>query len=138
MNSEKYEIKEYNWKRTNRMTDIISIINKTRKEHPALQSTWNLHFCAIHDDNLLAYLKYTDDLKDIILVVVNLDQHADHRGYVQLPLHILKPKHGLNVKLHDVMTGERYTWTQEWNFVEINPHKLPFHLFEVELHESNM
>ncbi len=138
MDSEKYEIRPYNWRQTNRMTDIISIINKTRKEHPALQSTWNIHFCAIHDDNLLAYLKYTDDLTDIMLVVVNLDQHNTHRGYVQLPLQILKPQHGLNVKLHDVMTGEKYTWTQEWNFVELNPHKLPFHLFHLTVYDSNL
>jgi starch synthase (maltosyl-transferring) len=138
VNSEKYEIKEYNWRATNRMTDIISIINKARKDHPALQSTWNIHFCDIHDDNLMAYLKYTDDLKDIVLVIVNLDQHNKHQGYVQLPLHILSPAGGINIKLHDLMTDERYTWTQEWNYIELNPHKLPFHLFTVEVHESNL
>jgi starch synthase (maltosyl-transferring) len=45
--SEKYEIKKYDWKKTNRLTDIITMLNKARKNHPALQSTWNLQFC--HD-----------------------------------------------------------------------------------------
>jgi len=138
LDSEKFEIKQYDWKRVNRMTDIISLINKARKQHPALQSTWNIHFCSIEDSSLLAYLKYTDDLKDLILVIVNLDQHNTHQGYVQLPLHVLHLGGHINIKLHDLMTDERYTWTQEWNYVELNPHKLPFHLFKLEIHESQM
>jgi starch synthase (maltosyl-transferring) len=38
----------------------------------------------------------------------------------------------------DLMTDEHYTWTQEWNFVDLNPHKMPFHLFKVSIHPSNM
>lgn len=138
MDSEKYEIKKHDWKRTNRMTDIISMINKTRKTHPALQSTWNIHFCEIGDPNLIAYVKATDDLTDIVLVVVNLDPNNKHSGYLQLPKRVLKLGDKINVKLHDVMTDEHYTWTQEWNYVELNPFKIPFHLFAVKLHESNM
>lgn len=138
MDSEKYEIKQFNWKRTNRMTDIIALVNKARKEHRALQSTWNIHFCEIHDDSLMAYLKYTDDLKSIVLVIVNLDQHNKHQGYVQLPLNLLNITGNVNIKLTDSMTGEHYTWTQEWNYVELDPYRLPFHLFEVSIHESNL
>jgi starch synthase (maltosyl-transferring) len=137
-NSEKYEIKQHDWKRTNRMTDIITIVNRARKEHAALQSTWNIHFCFVENPNLLAYLKATDDLSSIILVVVNLDQHGRQSGYVQLPKNILNIGDRVNVKLHDLMTDDHYTWTQEWNYVEIDPYKMPFHLFKLEIHESYM
>ncbi|HET9054965.1 MAG TPA: alpha-1,4-glucan--maltose-1-phosphate maltosyltransferase, partial [Cyclobacteriaceae bacterium] len=136
--SEKYEIKKHDWKRTNRMTDLITIINKARNDHAALQSTWNIHFCEVNDPNLIAYLKSTDDLSDIVLTVVNLDPNHTHAGYLQLPKNLLKLEDKINVKLYDIMTGEQYTWTQEWNFVELNPHKLPLHLFTVAIHESNM
>jgi starch synthase (maltosyl-transferring) len=136
--SEKYEIKKHDWKRTNRMTDIITIINKARNAHPALQSTWNIHFCEVTDPNLIAYIKVTDDLSDMILTVVNLDPHNTHTGYLQLPKALLKLEDKINIKLNDVMTDEHYTWTQEWNFIELNPFKLPFHLFTVAIHESNM
>jgi starch synthase (maltosyl-transferring) len=137
-NSEKYEVKKYDWKKTNRMTDIITMVNKTRKTHEALQSTWNLHFCHIENPNLIAYLKVTDDLSDIVLVVVTLDPHNRQQGYVQLPKWKLKLGDKINLKLHDVMTDEHYTWTQEWNYVEIDPYKMPFHLFTIEIHESYM
>jgi starch synthase (maltosyl-transferring) len=135
--SEKYEIKRHDWKKTNRMTDIITLLNKARHEHPALQSTWNLHFCHIENQNIIAYLKVTDDLSDIFLVVVNLDPHARQSGFVQLRKDILKLNDKINVKLHDIIMDEHYTWTQEWNYVELDPYKMPFHLFKLTIHESN-
>ena len=137
-NSEKYEIKHHDWKKTNRMTDIITMINAARKTNKALQSTWNVQFCTIENPNLLAYFKATDDLSNIILVVVNLDSHGRQSGYVQLPLGRLKITGRVNVKVHDLVTEEHYTWTQEWNYVELDPYKIPFHLFKLEVHESNM
>lgn len=138
LNSEKYEIKRHDWKRTNRMTDIITLINNARKQHPALQSTWNVQFCTVHEPNLLAYIKTTEDLSDIFLIVVNLDPHQRHTGFIQLPRERLRLPDRINIKLHDVVTDEHYTWTQEWNYVELDPYKMPFHLFRVTIHESNM
>lgn len=134
--SEKYEIKRYAWKKTNRMTDIITLLNKARKEHAALQSTWNIRFLNIENPNLIAYLKATDDLESIFLIVVNLDPHTRHSGYVQLPMDALKVQWPINIKLHDLITDEYYTWTQEWNYVELDPYVMPFHLFKLEIHES--
>ncbi|MGC4022868.1 MAG: alpha-1,4-glucan--maltose-1-phosphate maltosyltransferase [Cyclobacteriaceae bacterium] len=136
--SEKYEVKNYDWKRTNRMTDIMTLVNKARKENKALQSTWNIEFCTIQNDNLISFIKCTDDLSNIILVVVNLDAQGTQSGFVQLPKVKLKLGDKINVKLHDLITNEHFTWTQEWNFVELNPSKMPFHLFKLSIQESNM
>jgi starch synthase (maltosyl-transferring) len=137
-NSEKYEVKLHDWKKTNRMTDIISMVNRFRKENAALQTTWNTVFCAIENTQVLAYVKATDDLSNIILVVVNLDQHTQQSGYIQIPKALLKLGDKINLKLKDLMTDEQYMWTQEWNYVSLNPHKMPFHLFKVTIHDSNM
>lgn len=137
-NSEKYEVKHYDWKKTNRMTDIITLVNKARQQHAALQSTWNIQFCTIENPNLLAYIKATDDLSSIMLVVVNLEPNHQQWGYVQLPKALLKLGDRINVKLHDIITNEYYTWTQEWNYVSVDPYKMPFHLFKLEIHESNL
>ena len=137
-NSEKYEIRYFDWKKTNRMTDIVTLVNKARKDNPALQSTWNLQFCALENSNLIAYLKATDDLKSIVLVIVNLDPNQKQTGYVQVPMGRLSLGRMINLKLQDLITGDTYTWTQEWNYVELEPNKMPFHLFKVEIHASQM
>ncbi|NOT76451.1 MAG: alpha-1,4-glucan--maltose-1-phosphate maltosyltransferase [Cyclobacteriaceae bacterium] len=137
-NSEKFEIKSYDWRKTNRMTDIITLLNKARRENPALQSTWNMTFCSIENPNLIAFLKTTDDLSNIVLMVVNLDPHGKQSGYLQLPKDKLKMGPKLNIKLQDIITDEQYTWTQDWNYVELEPNKMPFHLFKLDVRESQM
>ena len=137
-NSEKYEIKSYDWRKTSRMTDIITLINKARHGNPALQSTWNLQFCSVENPHIIAYLKSTDDLSNIVMVVVNLDPHGKQSGYIHVPREKLKLGERVNLKLRDLITEETYTWTQEWNYVDLEPNKMPFHLFKVDIHESRM
>ena len=137
-NSEKYEIKHHDWKKSNRLTDIIILVNKARKEHEALQSTWNMQFCEVQNDQLIAYLKATDDLSSIILVVVNLDPYNRQSGYLQMPLERLKIKGRPNFKLHDLVTEDQFTWTDEWNYIELDPYQFPFHLFQVKMAESQL
>ena len=138
LNSEKYEIRYHDWEQVTRLTEIISIVNHIRKNHPALQTTWNLHFCPIENDNLLAYLKYDESRTDFVLVVVNLDPFNIQTGYLGLPLDILEPKGGLNIKLRNLITGNVSTWTNEWNYVQVDPNQLPFYIYSLEVHESNL
>jgi len=138
LNSEKFEIRHHDWSRITRLTEIISIVNGARKENKALQSTWNIHFCEIDNDELLIYLKCTEDLKSIIVVAVNLDSENLQSGFVRIPKQLLGLGDKINLKLHDLISGDHYTWTNEWNYIQIDPHQLPFHLFKVEVSESQM
>lgn len=133
MNSEKFEVKHYDWKRTTRMTDIITLVNRARRDNEALHSTWNMQFCHIENNFLLGYIKATTDLSNIILVVVNLDPNGTQSGYIQLPKERLKLGDQILVRVRDLITEEVYTWTQEWNFVSLDPYKMPFHLFKLEI-----
>jgi starch synthase (maltosyl-transferring) len=42
LNSEKYEIREWDWEKTNKLTFVITATNRARRENPALQQTNNL------------------------------------------------------------------------------------------------
>lgn len=137
-NSEKYELKHYDWDMSNRLTYIIKKVNQARKENEALQSTWNIQFCSVENPNLIAYFKKTADNSSMILMVVNLDSYSRQAGYVQLPLDQMGIEGNINLKLHDLVTDEQYTWTGEWNYVELDPFNIPFHLFKIEIKESNL
>jgi len=130
-NSEKYELKQWDWNIPGNIKDIITRVNKVRKDNPALQTTWNVEFCEIPNDQIISYYKATPDFKNIILVVVNLDPVSTQSGWVKLPL----GKWGIDAnepfKLLDLITRDAYTWQGEWNFVELNPYKIPVHVFLV-------
>jgi len=128
LHSEKYEFFKWDWERQNKITTVISRINKIRKEHTSLQQTNNITFCATNNEKVMAYYKFDDDKGDETLMVASFDSNYTAQSMVLLPDDLLGK---LPLKITDLITGNSYIWEKEWNFVEISP-DLPFHLFKVE------
>jgi len=129
--SEKYEIKHWDWDAPGNLKNFITRINMIRKDNPALQFTNNLHFCKIENDLILSYVKTTGDLSNIILVVVNMDPYHTQSGFVHVPLEKLGIVPDQPFMVHDLIGDAKYIWKGERNYVELNPHILPAHIFRV-------
>ncbi|TAE67643.1 MAG: alpha-1,4-glucan--maltose-1-phosphate maltosyltransferase [Bacteroidetes bacterium] len=129
--SEKYEIKTWDWNYRNRMTDLIKRVNQIRKENPALQLTYNFINAPVQDEYIIAYLKQDESKTNNILCVVNMDPYNRRGANLQMPLSALGVPEGYPLLMHDLITGAKYIWTKEWNYVELSP-ELPFHLFRIE------
>ncbi|WP_345266409.1 alpha-1,4-glucan--maltose-1-phosphate maltosyltransferase [Nibrella viscosa] len=132
LNSEKYEVRHWDWNETNKLTYLISLVNRIRRENPALQKTSNLHFCRVDDDALMAYLKV--DGTNRLLMVVNMDAYNRRANMVQVPIWQLGIPDWKEYTVHDLLTGAYYTWRGEWNYVELDPYVLPMHLFRIEVY----
>lgn len=130
-NSEKYEIKNWDWDAPGNLKDLITRINKIRKENQALQFTNNLDFCHIENDLILSYVKTSNDNSNIILVVVNMDPHHTQSGWVEAPIEKFGIDNDQPFMVHDLIGDEKYIWKGASNYVELNPHVLPVHIFRV-------
>lgn len=131
MDSEKYEVRHWDWNKENKITTLIGKINKIRKENPSLQQTNNIEFCDTDNDQLIAYYKYDDKRENETLMIVSLDAYYSKQGHVKIPLHSLGIHHGHNIVVTDLITGNSYHWDKEWCYVELHP-ALPFHLFKIQ------
>ena len=131
LDSEKYEIKQWELTKPESLHDLISQVNRIRHDNPALHHDWSLRFHAIENDQLLCYSKQTEDLANIILVIVNLDPHHTHSGWVQLPLQDFGLSAHEPYQVHDLLSGARYLWQGPRNYVELNPFVVPAHIFRV-------
>ncbi len=131
LDSEKYQMRAWDLTRPDSLEPLVTAVNAARRAHPALQTNERLAFCDIANDMLIAYTKHTADRADVVLCVVNLDPHHTQSGWIELPLAELRidPEHPYQV--HDLLDGETYTWQGPRNYVEIDPHRLPAHLFHV-------
>lgn len=129
--SEKYEIKWWDWEHRNKLTYIITQVNRIRKENTAFHSTNNIEFCDVQNDQLLAYLKTAPD-GNKILCIVNLDGYSKQSGVVKVPLYKIHKNDWETYRVHDLITGASFSWKGEYNFVELDPYILPFHLFRIE------
>jgi starch synthase (maltosyl-transferring) len=110
----------------------MALVNRIRRENPALQTTWNIHFAETHNDRLLCYGKTDDDKQNRILVAVNLDSEYTQGGWIKVPLNEMGISSGRTYFMHDLLTGQRHNWNGEWNRVELNPHIFPVSIFKVE------
>ena len=131
--SEKYEAKHYDWDARNRTTDLITKLNRVRKEQPALQTTWHIHFGEADNEQLFSYLKTDQDGQHPVWAIINMDSRYKQSGYVKVPREALGISEGEQLRVRDLLTGETYHWGEEWNYVELHPDRLPLHLFEVEV-----
>lgn len=129
--SEKYEIKYWDWEKRNKITYVYTHVNRIRKENSALQITDNIDFCTVDNPNIMAYLK-THENGNRLLIVTNLDTYQTQSGTIHLPLWKIGKGHDESFIVHDLITGAKYTWQGEQNFVALDPYILPFHLFRIE------
>lgn len=129
--SEKYEVRHWNWARPDSLAPELRRLNQIRREHPALWWAGSLVFHEADSNELLVYSKRSPDGGDTILVVVSLDPVYTVAGYVHLNL----PALGLSAEgrylVHDLLTDDRYIWSGEHNYVELRPGRVPAHVFHV-------
>ncbi len=131
MDSEKYEIKQWDLDRSGSLRKIIARINRIRKENKALQNTHSLKFHPIDNEALLCYSKTSEDLDNMVLMVVNLDPHHTHSGWISLPLDELGLDPYIPFQVHDLISGSYYLWNGSHNYVEVDPGVMPAHLFRI-------
>ncbi|MBC2846824.1 alpha-1,4-glucan--maltose-1-phosphate maltosyltransferase [Winogradskyella flava] len=128
--SEKFQVCHYDWFKENKLTLLITRINAIRHQNEALQQTNDIRFCDVNNENLMAFYKWNHDRSNELLIIISLDHHYPQRGSVQLPLKELAVNQGHPITVSDLVTGNSYTWYDEWNFVELHP-ALPFHIFKI-------
>jgi starch synthase (maltosyl-transferring) len=131
LNSEKYELKHRDLHSAWSLQDIISRINRIRKENAALQSNHNLRFHGTDNPMLICYSKTTDDLTNVIVVIVNLDSFHRQTGWVDLDLAALGLEADHQFQVHDLLGEGRYLWQGSRNYVELTPESLPAHILRV-------
>ncbi len=131
LNSEKYELRHWDWDRPGNLKDIITRVNRIRKENPALQTTWNLRFYETDNEYLLCYGKTSEDLMNILIIVVNLDPYHTQSGWVQIPVREFGIPTDQPYLVHDRLGEDKYIWQGERNFIELDPHIIPARIFRV-------
>ena len=131
LDSEKYEIKHWNINREDSLKDFISRVNLIRRGNPALQCNERLEFHNVDNEKLICFSKRTENLSNVVVVVVNLDPHHTQSGWVDLPLSSLGISEQQSFQVHDLLSDARYLWHGSRIYVELNPSICPAHIFRI-------
>ncbi|TDE15356.1 alpha-1,4-glucan--maltose-1-phosphate maltosyltransferase [Dyadobacter psychrotolerans] len=135
--NEKYEIKHWNWERYSRTREIITLVNHIRKENPALQTTWNIDFTQTNNDQVICYSKTDAETSNSLIIAVNLDAFNTQGAHIRVPLERFGMPYDSSYTVKDMLSGEKYHWQGEYNFIQLNPYDMPAHIFKIEKTNQN-
>jgi starch synthase (maltosyl-transferring) len=127
LDSEKYEIRHWDWESMTPLRKLIQAVNRIRKSEKALQYTHQIQFCTTDNPMLIAYFKQSPDGDHRILCIVNLDPVHAQSGFVTLPEHLI-PAAGSWLTVTDLLNGESYHWDKASNYVRLDPASFPAHI----------
>ena len=133
LDSEKYQYRPRDWKTATAqgrtLAPYLALLNRVRREHPALQQLRDITFHEIDNPNLLAYSKTATTSAgqpDIVITVVNLNPYAAHEATLTLDLTAIGAAPGGRFLVSDAFTGASYVWSEK-NYVRLDPME-PAHL----------
>jgi starch synthase (maltosyl-transferring) len=126
--SEKYEVKR--WDQTDEdLSDLIGVVNRIRRDNPALQQNTTLTFHDTSNDEVICYSKAAGE--NVIVAVVNVDPHNTQSAWLDLDLAALQLDGNRPFQVHDLLSGARYTWHGGRNYIQLNPQVVPAHIFRI-------
>jgi starch synthase (maltosyl-transferring) len=153
LHSEKYQVRVRDWNAPGNINADIALINRIRRETPALRRYANLTFHESENEEILFYRKAGATTADIghrtgadighrtsviglddpdILVAVNLDPENVQATMVHVPLEQLGIGADEPYVVRDLLTDATYTWRGARNYVRLDPSQQVAHVLRVE------
>ena len=136
LDSEKYQLRQRDLHAPHSLAEFIGLVNRIRRDNPALQSNQRAVLHEISSDQLIAYSKSSADGGNVVLTVVNLDPREAHAGWTDLDLDALGVPADQPFEVHDLLSGQHYTWQGAHNYVHLEPQLAPAHVFLVQRRHS--
>ncbi len=130
LDSEKYQVRHWDLERDDSLAPFITRVNAIRRANPAFAHP-GLQFLEIDNEELVAYARSTPDQSDLLIVVVNLNPHHAHSGWLTLPLADFELDADTPFQVHDLVSDARYLWHGPRNFISLDPASVPAHIFRV-------
>jgi len=127
LHSEKYEIRVRDWNAPGNINADIALVNRIRRETPALQRFENLTFHHSENDQILFYRRAPD-----ILVAVNLDAKRPQATMVHVPIVEMGIAPDEPYVVQDLITGAEFTWQGARNYIRLDPKDQVAHVLRVE------
>lgn len=128
--SEKYQIRAWDWNRPGNIAPEISQLNRIRRHNPALYSPLGLAFLPCANDHVLAYEKATEDRSNVLLIAVSLDPHAPQSAGIELPLWKWGLPDSGRVLAEDLLTETSETWQGKWRYLALSPDR-PYRIWRL-------
>jgi starch synthase (maltosyl-transferring) len=131
LDSEKYQIRVWDWSQPGNIIAEITRLNRIRRANPALHSHLGIRFHPAYNDNILFFSKATPDRSNVVLVAVSLDPRGVQEADVELPLWDWKVPDEGALRAQDLMRDTGFVWHGKYQRIRLDPNDMPFAIWRV-------
>jgi starch synthase (maltosyl-transferring) len=121
LDSEKYELKAWDWDRPGNIRPLIRRLNQIRRENPALQEYDNLRFHLTDNDRVIFYEKGTEDGSNVLFVAVNLDPFESQEVTLFFPLTSIGVAEHETWEAEELLQGGSHLWQGSHQHIRLDP-----------------
>ena len=131
LDSEKYQIRVWDMDEPGHIKDDIALINRLRREHPALRAYESLRFYNAWNDEILYYGKSDPAASSFLLFHVNLDPHNAQETEFEVPLWEFGLKDTDAIEVEDLLRGNCFEWRRKLHRLRLDPEERPYAIWRL-------
>jgi starch synthase (maltosyl-transferring) len=136
LDSEKYQLRAWDWDRPGNIVAEISALNAIRKRNPALQTHLGVTFLNADNDQVLLFEKATPDRSNVVLVAINMDLFGPQSSRIDVPLWRWTPEPRA-VLATDLISDRQERWTDRSRTVSLTAGQ-PYAIWRLRPAEENL
>jgi starch synthase (maltosyl-transferring) len=120
--SEKYEIRPWDYDRPGNIRKHIATLNKIRRENAALHDFRNnLLFLNAWNDEIIAFARFTSDRSSFVMIIINLDPHHRQDCTYEVPLWEFGLPDTASIEAEDLLNGGGFTLHGKSHQIALDP-----------------
>ena len=131
LNSEKYQLRQWDMDAPGNIQDDIRLINGLRRSRPAMKAFTSLRFHNAFNDKVLYYAKGDPSAQDYLLFHVLLDPHHSQDFQFEVPLWEFGLPDDASIEVEDLIHGNRFTWHGKLQSLTLEPQDQPYAIWRL-------
>ncbi len=121
LDSEKYEIRAWDWNRPGNIAAEITELNAIRRLNPALHSHLGVTFLPASGDQVLFFEKATRDRSNVLLIAISMDPRFSQYAELAIPA---------ACDVTDLLGGRQFRWTDRTQGITLTPDR-PYAIWRI-------
>jgi starch synthase (maltosyl-transferring) len=131
LDSEKYQLRHWDFDQPGNIQDDIRLFNRLRAERPAMRDFTNLKFYAAGHDQVLYYGRMDMEAQDYLIFHVLIDPQNPASFAFEVPLWEFGLPDEASVEVEDAIHGNRFTWHGKTQLLELEPRGRPYAIWRL-------
>jgi starch synthase (maltosyl-transferring) len=125
LDSEKYEIRVWDYDRPGHIKPHIAALNRIRRDNQAFHDFRQCLFLNAWNDAIIAYARFSPDKSNCVMVLVNLDPHHRQECTYEVPLWEFGLPDTASIEAEDLLNGGRFTLYGKVHQIALDPADRP-------------